>query len=178
MRNSNINSLSLLIWIVALGLLIANIAPAAYLSLVHQKGTVEVMPHLAKIASEYKDEDGHRAKLLFLMPCHSTPYFSHIHQNVTMRFLTCEPNFNEQNNYVDEADHFYKDPLAWYRFHIPVYPRSAMPSHLILFDNLVEKLPEVLVDYQQIHAIPHADVSCSFVVVVVIDSTSVTFFHF
>lgn len=33
-----------------------------------------------------------------------------------------------------------------------------MPSHLILFDNLVEKLPEVLVDYQQIHAIPHADV--------------------
>ncbi|XP_037030520.1 GPI mannosyltransferase 3 [Bradysia coprophila] len=146
-----------LIWIVSLALLIANVAPAAYLSIVHQKGTVDVMPHLAKIAKEYKDEDGHRAKLLFLMPCHSTPYFSHIHQNVSMRFLTCEPNFSQQDNYVDEADHFYKDPLAWYRFHIPVYPRTAMPTHLVMFDNLVEKLPEILVDYQQIHAVPHAD---------------------
>lgn len=145
-----------------MALLCANIAPAAYFSLIHQKGTVEVMPHLAKIAREYRDEDGHNARLLFLMPCHSTPYFSHIHQNVTMRFLTCEPNLNNQNNYVDEADHFYNDPLAWYKFHIPVYPRSATPSHLILFDNLVDKLPEVLVNYRQIHAIAHADVSFCF----------------
>lgn len=120
------------------------------------------MPHLAKIAREYKDENGHRAKLLFLMPCHSTPYFSHIHENVTMRFLTCEPNFNQQSNYVDEADYFYKDPLTWYRSHIPVYPKTAMPTHLIMFDNLVEKLPEILVDYQQIHNVDHAEVSVQF----------------
>lgn len=152
---------SSLIWFVSLALLTANIAPAVYLSLVHQRGTVDVMPHLAKIAKEYKDEDGHRAKLLFLMPCHSTPYFSHIHQNISMRFLTCEPNFNEQSNYVDEADHFYKDPLEWYRFHIPVYPRTAMPTHLIMFDKLVEKLPEVLINYQQIIDIQHTDVRFS-----------------
>lgn len=34
-----------------------------------------------------------------------------------------------------------------------------MPTHLIMFDNLVEKLPEVLVDYQRIHDIAHAEVS-------------------
>ncbi|KAJ6635465.1 GPI mannosyltransferase 3 [Pseudolycoriella hygida] len=150
---------SFLIWIVALGLLISNAITAAYLSLVHQKGTVDVMPHLAKIAQEYKNDGSHRAKLLFLMPCHLTPYFSHIHQNVTMRFLTCEPNLTEQDNYVDEADHFYKDPLAWYRFHIPVYPRSAIPTHLIMFDNLVEKLPEILVEYLKILDIHHTDYS-------------------
>lgn len=34
------------------------------------------MPILAKISQEYRDENGHQtAKFMFLMPCHSTPYY-------------------------------------------------------------------------------------------------------
>lgn len=99
---------NLLLWTIALVILIGNIAPAAYLSVVHQRGTLDVMPQLAKISNEFKDESGNRASIFYLMPCHSTPYYSHVHANVTMRFLRCEPNLRNVENYVDEADQFYK----------------------------------------------------------------------
>lgn len=33
--------------------------------------------------------------------------------NVPIRFLTCEPNLKGIDNYEDEADTFFKDPLKW-----------------------------------------------------------------
>ena len=30
-----------------------------------------------------------------------------------MRFLTCEPNLKGEEDYLDEADVFEKDPLTW-----------------------------------------------------------------
>lgn len=62
-------------------------------------------------------------------------FFSHIHINVTTRFLTCNPNLNNIQGYVDEADKFYENPNAWLRQHYP--PNSTLPSHIICFDNLV-----------------------------------------
>lgn len=76
-----------------------------------------------------------------------------------MRFLTCEPNFNKQANYLDEADAFYTNPASWVRSHFPVYPKSALPSHIILFDNLQSKLTDFLVNYKEIHSTFHIDVS-------------------
>lgn len=29
--------------------------------------------------------------VLFLTPCHATPYYSHIHQHVPLRFMDCSP---------------------------------------------------------------------------------------
>ena len=29
--------------------------------------------------------------VLFLTPCHATPYYSHVHSNITMDFLDCSP---------------------------------------------------------------------------------------
>lgn len=84
---------------------------------------------------------------------------SHIHQNVTMQFLTCEPNFLKKDNYLDEADTFFANPVSWIRSHIPVYPKTALPSHVILFDNLQPKIKEFLSSYKQIHSSFHADVS-------------------
>lgn len=75
-----------------------------------------------------------------------------------MRFLTCEPNFNKDENYVDQADKFYQDPAAWIRSNIPVYPRTAMPTHLILFENLLEKLTVFLNNYDIIHTLAHSEV--------------------
>lgn len=84
---------------------------------------------------------------------------SHIHQNVTMRFLHCEPNFNKLANYLDEADSFYANPASWIRSHFPVYPKTALPSHVILFDNLQSRISDFLANYKQIHSFFHADVS-------------------
>ncbi|KNC87770.1 hypothetical protein SARC_00142 [Sphaeroforma arctica JP610] len=78
-------------------------------------------------------------------PCHSTPYFSHMHYDAAMRFLTCPPYtafvdmtaaanlktdtgsrdgfISEKTksitaeNYVDEADRFYADPVAFIEEH-------------------------------------------------------------
>ena len=51
-----------------------------------QRGTEDVMNHLAKEAVSEKVKS-----ILFLMPCHSTPYYSTLHRNLPMRFLDCTP---------------------------------------------------------------------------------------
>lgn len=63
------------VWIVAISIFLLNALPAWYFSTVHQKGPIELMPKLRDIAQEYRDERDHRANILFLMPCHSTPYY-------------------------------------------------------------------------------------------------------
>lgn len=147
------------VWLVALVLLVGNAFPAAYLGWVHQSGTTGVMPQLAQIARDYRsgpDSTGADAKFLFLMPCHSTPYFSHVHQNVTMRFLTCEPNLAAAAAYVDEADRFYAEPAKWLRSHLPVYPVSALPTHVVLFDVLRDRVAEFLTaNYRPVLSIAH-----------------------
>lgn len=146
------------LWVVAIGILVGNLVPAVYLGTVHQKGTLDVMPHLATIAREFKGENDRPAKIMFMMPCHSTPYYSHIHANVTMRFLRCEPNWKKQENYVDEADQFYRDPMQWIRTHLPTYPRTSLPTHLVVFDNLVPRIQDFLTTYKPILTLFHSDV--------------------
>lgn len=149
------------VWSAALVLLIGNVVPAGYLSAVHQKGTIDVMPKLSELAKTYRDEFGKNASVLFLMPCHSTPYYSHVHHNVSLRFLTCEPNFDKKQNYVDEADLFYNEPMKWIRSHLPVHPRSALPTHVVLFDILAPKISDFLSIYKPLEIYFHADVSTS-----------------
>lgn len=147
------------VWLVAIVLLAGNAVPAAYLGWYHQAGTTAVMPQLARIARDYRSEDGQpaAAKILFLMPCHSTPYFSHVHENVTMRFLTCEPNWKGASDYVDVAERFYRAPAAWLRSHLPVHPPSALPTHVVLYDVLVDEVTAFLAaNYRQALRLEHA----------------------
>ncbi|XP_019546352.3 GPI mannosyltransferase 3 [Aedes albopictus] len=146
-----------LVWLAAVVLLVGNAIPAYYLSFVHQRGTLDVMSSLQNVAKNYRDDNGQGAKFLFLMPCHSTPFHSHIHQNTTMRFLRCEPNFSEDHVYIDEADTFYKDPISWLRRNIPVHPRSAMPSHVIAFDVLEPEIKDFLANYEKMESFFHSD---------------------
>lgn len=53
-----------------------------------QRGTEDVMYYLSKEA-----HDGRVKSVLFLMPCHSTPYYSTLHYNLPMRFLDCTPRW-------------------------------------------------------------------------------------
>lgn len=157
LKNWSCNASRITIWFVALTLIVFNTVPAVYLSWIHQRGTTDIMLPIERIAREYRDPDGHQAKIIFLMPCHSTPLYSHVHQNVSLRFLTCDPNFNSEDNYTDEADQFYANPAAWLRAHIPVYPKSAMPTHTVLFDSLRPQIGEFLKSYRLIETVRHSN---------------------
>lgn len=78
-----------------------------------------------------------------------------------MSFVSCEPNFNRDDvQYVDETNRFYRSPSGWIRARVPVYPKSAMPTHLILFDNVQDDLHGFLAEnYRQIANIFNCEVS-------------------
>lgn len=144
-----------LVWFIAITLLVGNVVPAWYLGFVHQRGTLDVMPKLAKLLRESEEKD---PSVMFLMPCHSTPYYSHIHQNVTMNFLTCEPNLQNVTNYKDEAEVFYEHPMKWIEFNIPVHPIEELPQFVVIFDVLEPHILQFLSVYKKTLTIPHAEV--------------------
>lgn len=53
-------------------LLVSNLAAALYTGLVHQRGTLDVMTHLHTLCDASRPET---TDVLFLMPCHSTPFY-------------------------------------------------------------------------------------------------------
>ena len=69
----------------------------------------------------------HPISVAFLMPCHSTPWRSHlVHPEIHAWALTCEPPIGlediERAKYVDEADQFYADPVSWLRDNMGAVP--------------------------------------------------------
>jgi phosphatidylinositol glycan class B len=75
-------------WIIMF-LCITNSTAGIYLTSYHQRGVVDVMLWFRK---ELRAKNSTVENILFLMPCHSTPYHSMLHdRSVKMRFLTCEP---------------------------------------------------------------------------------------
>ena len=50
------------------------------------RGQIEVMHYLAEEAKLQPS-----MRVLFLTPCHATPWFSHVHANISMDFLDCSP---------------------------------------------------------------------------------------
>ncbi|KAL7405715.1 hypothetical protein ABVT39_006176 [Epinephelus coioides] len=123
-------------------LLVSNLGGALYTGLIHQRGTLDVMSHLQTLCNVSSVSTTPPPDVLFLMPCHSTPFYSHVHCPVKMRFLECPPDLGEEG-YVDEADRFYNNPLHWLRTSFPY--KSSLPTHLVLF-NVLEKDISVFLD--------------------------------
>ncbi|KAK1812084.1 glycosylphosphatidylinositol anchor biosynthesis [Friedmanniomyces endolithicus] len=109
-------------------LLVLMLNIAAYVTFVHQRGVVDVMHFLrheqeARLpdSSTYNAEStkhGRNVTVGFLMPCHSTPWRSHlVYPGIKAWALTCEPpldlSLEERSRYEDEADIFYNDPPSW-----------------------------------------------------------------
>lgn len=72
-------------------LLLSPVVPYLYLSLLHGRSQVDVTSWLR---TRVADQPG--VSVLFVMPCHSTPWMSHIHRISSeeaerWHFLTCEP---------------------------------------------------------------------------------------
>ena len=104
------------------------------------------------------------------MPCHSTPWRSHlIHKGLQGWALTCEPPIgiliDQRTGYLDEADQFYADPVAWLRENMQdavvkagktsdararregyqaVEEKRAWPMYWVLFAQLEDAIEGVL----------------------------------
>lgn len=64
-------------------LVVANLGMAMYFSTLHQRGTTDVM--------WYIQQNSNVNDVMFLMPCHSTPFYAYVHKNISMNFLDCSP---------------------------------------------------------------------------------------
>ncbi|KAL5548873.1 hypothetical protein UlMin_004104 [Ulmus minor] len=118
-------------------LLATNIPMALYMSVVHQRGTEDVMNHLSKEALEGKVNS-----VLFLMPCHATPYYSTLHRNIPMQFLDCTPS--EEKGIPDESDRFMVDPVGF----VSEYTKNwSIPSHIVLFESEEKRLRDFLISH-------------------------------
>jgi len=113
-------------------MVLLNIIVLIYLGRYHQIGSTRVMPYLAKIPQN--------STLLFLMPCHSTPLYSHLHLNISARILTCEPNLNGISNYTDEADIFFENPNKWLNESYSLKSNNNLPTHIVMFEVLSNTL--------------------------------------
>ncbi|XP_061737657.1 GPI mannosyltransferase 3 isoform X2 [Nerophis ophidion] len=117
---------------------VTNLLAALYTGLIHQRGALDVMSHLRTLCHISEQPQPY---ILFLMPCHSTPFHSHIHCPLRMRFLECPPDLGE-GAYMDEADGFYSDPLHWLTTSFP--QMSSGPTHLVMFDVLEKEISKFL----------------------------------
>jgi phosphatidylinositol glycan class B len=120
-------------WVLILVLWSTQWILALYVSLWHQRGVMDVMIWLRQQQQQQQSTG-------FLMPCHSTPWHSIMHQDndQSIWFLTCDPPLIPGTE--DEADLFYKDPVTFLStLHHP------WPTMLVMFDPLLATpgVPEV-----------------------------------
>lgn len=145
-------------------LLFANIVIALYTAVFHASGTLNVLSYLREQREIHSPPLGARNPGIsagFLMPCHSTPWRSHLtYPDINAWALSCEPpvglNEIQKAAYVDEADQFYDNPSQFLRQnmegglrHIPRKPSytSPRPTHQ---DIASHPWPDYLIFFAQL----------------------------
>lgn len=141
-----------------------NLFLAGYLSILHQPAPLSVLHFLrtdythihqpATILTPISHpETDDELFALFLMPCHSTPWRSHLlSPSLHARALTCEPPLHTQPNtperdlYRDEADRFYDAPLNFLTNELfsPASTTSlkSLPRYIVGFEGIEPWLQE------------------------------------
>ena len=122
-------------------LLVINISIAIVTTTMHQTAPLRVMTYLrnqhtkyylSQPPSEFLQPAPSTMTVGFLMPCHSTPWRSHlIYPSMKAWALTCEPpvnmNASARAHYLDEADRFYADPKQFLATTLGTPPTSKKP---------------------------------------------------
>ncbi|KAH7326407.1 family 22 glycosyltransferase [Stachybotrys elegans] len=137
-----------------------NILLAGFLSFLHQPAPLTVLSFLRSeferthtTPSQKIPSDQHKDLFaLFLMPCHSTPWRSHlIHSGLSAYALSCEPplhtqpNTPERDNYRDEADRFYDDPIHFLSQELFAEDTGLpTPRYIVGFEGIEPWLQEFL----------------------------------
>lgn len=150
-------------------LVLVNVVIALYTTLWHASGTLNVLTYLRRqheVHTSYipsldtPPQTGISAG--FLMPCHSTPWRSHlVYPTINAWALSCEPpvDFNESQKavYRDEADQFYDDPNQFLRQnmagglrHLPRRPSYASPPRSLPTTPTQHEWPDYLIFFAQL----------------------------
>lgn len=127
-------------------ILLAPIAPYLYLNVYHGGAQVEVMNKLRR------GDFGNVSKVVLLMPCHSTPWSSHLGPSIDGWFLTCDPPLQSASDahHWTQQDMFYDHLISYINevFPYPPVPLGAvaeqastpeMPSHILLFGEALQR---------------------------------------
>ena len=125
--------------VLALGILIGtNILIGLFTAQYHQPAPLSVLDYLRhKHEQHYLTQPPATSHIAqadttmtvgFLMPCHSTPWRSHlVHPGIKAWALSCEPpvnlNVSERAGYLDEADQFYAHPANFLQSTLGSPPR-------------------------------------------------------
>jgi phosphatidylinositol glycan class B len=124
-------------------LLATQLGAAAYFGTVHQRGALDAIKDIARLA-----KGGDVQSVHFWMPCHSTPLYSHVHAPIELRFFDCSPPpyaaARGAQQHEDAA--FFADPrraleemYVERRWQWAEQRRGvAFPSHVLLFEHLAE----------------------------------------
>ncbi|XP_063682285.1 GPI mannosyltransferase 3-like [Bolinopsis microptera] len=120
---------------------LVNIIVAFYIGFFHQRGTISVVHDLS---SSVKSGDS----VVFLTPCHATPYHSHIHNaEVDLRFLDCSPDLSGLESYEHEEKQFYRDPQSWWKKFSGEKKRVAKSTeYVVAFEENLPHLHKLLKD--------------------------------
>lgn len=118
-------------------MLVSNVPVMMYFSLIHQRGSLAIIDELRMAIDDHHSSP--TVSVLFLTNCHGTPYYSHIHRNVSMHFLDCS-KFEQPN----EEDKFFSNPPKWLSDHYSSH--VDLPTHLIMFDSLLPSVEQFLID--------------------------------
>lgn len=128
-------------------ILLAPIAPYLYLNCFHGAAQVSVVNGLRS------GDFGTVSSVAVLMPCHSTPWSSHL-GSIPGWFLTCEPPLANQirADHWTQQDLFYASPVRYLQHVFPyppaklgdvqalvTTPQEPMPSHIILFGEVLDR---------------------------------------
>lgn len=132
-------------------LIISNVLPGFYFSVLHQQGPLKVMNYLR---NEVQSIENSKIDILYLINCHGTPYYSHLHKNISMRFLTCEPNLKKSDDYKEEQIAFFENPMIWLEENYLHNTSVNLPSHIVTFSSLSEQIRPFLRSYEKITSIP------------------------
>ena len=130
--------------LVLLLLILTNITIALLATTSHQPGTINVLHYLRQQhITHYLTQPPpltlspapSTMTVGFLMPCHSTPWRSHlIFPTIKAWALGCDPpvnlNATEKAIYIDEADRFYASPKQFLSINLgkPPIPRAKSPA--------------------------------------------------
>eukprot|EP01080_Neovahlkampfia_damariscottae_P002847 gene2847-4690_t len=113
-------------YIIFLFIFIPQILLGGYFSLIHQRGSLDVM-NILRNKNNVKN-------IYFLIPCHHTPGYSHLHKNISLKFLDCSPN-NLESTHLDESDSFHLNKIKFTNDLLKdnnVLP----PSHIVIYEDL------------------------------------------
>ncbi len=149
-------------------LIATNIAIGLYTTQVHQRGVIDVLAflrheyeelHISKRGQvqgdggldhvfdlDHQGNDSSEVFVAFLMPCHSTPWRSHlVYPRLEAWALTCEPPLHIPANspkralYRDEADRFYDDPALFLKTEMNTTARQ-WPRYIVGFEGIESTL--------------------------------------